>query len=77
MDVDASPGPEREAVVLPKWEADAFLMLVEANTYAEARYQLSFALKQLRFEPSKAVIDGFQRNARKMWRPNPSADSSP
>lgn len=64
-------------MALPKWEADAFMMLVEDNTYRDARFQLSFALKHLRFRPTNAVIDGFQRNARKMWKPVPPADTDP
>lgn len=64
-------------MALPKWEADAFMMLVEENTYRDVRFQLSFAVKHLRFTPTLAVIDGFQRNARKMWKPCPSADTGP
>lgn len=56
-------------MVLPKWEADAFLMLVEASTYAEPRFQISFALQNLRFKPAPAVVDAFLRNARlRMWK---------
>lgn len=62
-------------MVLSKEEADAFMMLVESSTYSEPRFQLSFALKHLRFRPANAVIDGFQRNARKMWKT--SAGSAP
>lgn len=75
MDVDAHPGPEREAVVLPKWEADAFMMLVENSTYADVRFQLSYALRVLSFKPGDFVIDAFQRNARRMWKP--SAGTAP
>lgn len=64
-------------MVLPKWEADAFLMIVEYNTYTQDRFQLSFALKHLSFKPGVAVIDGFQRNARKMWKTYPSAGTAP
>jgi len=53
------------------------MMIVEANTYPEARYQLSYALRALAFKPGPAVIDGFQRNARKMWKPVIPADSGP
>lgn len=50
-------------------------MLVEYNTYADVRFQLSYAVKQLKSRPANTVIDGFQRNARKMWKPNLSADN--
>lgn len=64
-------------MVLKRWESDAFLLIVQANTYREARFQLSYALKQVKFALSLAAIDGFQRSARKMWRPCPSADTGP
>ena len=69
MDVAAGPGPDREAVVLQKWEADAFLMLIEASTHAEARFHISFALKNLRYKPAPGIIDAFERNARlRLWK---------
>jgi hypothetical protein len=77
MAVEASPGPEREVVNLTSSETDAFLLIVDRETYSEVRYQLSFAVKHLRFVPTLAVIDGFQRNARKMWKTFPSAGSGP
>jgi hypothetical protein len=77
MAVDAGPGPEREAVNLPKWEADAFLLLVEASTYAELRYQLSYAMRMISRPLPVSVIDAYQGNARRMWRPNPSAGTAP
>jgi hypothetical protein len=61
-------------VVLPKWEADAFLMIVDTETYSEPRYQLSYALRVLAFKPSTQVIDGFQRCARKLWKPSAGTD---
>jgi hypothetical protein len=68
MAVDAGPGPEREAVTLQQWEADAFMLIVEYNTHASARYQLSYALRQIRIRPSTQVINGFHLNARRIWR---------
>lgn len=65
------PGPDREAAELEKWEADAFLMITEGNTYADARFQLSYALRVIRCAPPAVVIDAFQRNARKIWRATP------
>lgn len=70
MAVDAGPGPDREAAELAAWESDAFLLIVENSTYSEVRYQVSYALRVLRFVPGTAVLDGFQRQARKMWRPS-------
>lgn len=64
-------------MVLKKWESDAFLMIVESNTYHELRYQLSYALKQVRFPMATSAIDGFQRSARKMWKPCPSEETGP
>lgn len=52
-------------------------MIVESNTYHELRYQLSYALKQVRFPMATSAIDGFQRSARKMWRPCPSEETGP
>ena len=56
-------------MALKKWESDAFLMLVEASTYPDPRFQISFAMKNMRFKPSPAVITGFCDNARlRMWK---------
>ena len=70
MAVDAGPGPDRESADLAKWEAGIFCMITEANTYADVRFQLSYALKQRTQPASVTVLDGFQRNARRMWRPS-------
>jgi hypothetical protein len=75
MAVDAGPGPDREAVNLAKWESDAFLLLVDASTYSETRFQLSYAIRVVTRVVPSSVIDGYQRQARKMWKP--SGGSSP
>lgn len=69
MDVHASPGPEREVVFLEKWESDEFLMIVEASTYAEVRYRLSYNIKNISFKLTTFAIDAYQSNARRMWKP--------
>lgn len=66
--MDAGPGPEREAVKLHQWEADAFLLIVDFNTFREPRFQLSYALSQIRRPVGWVVVNGFQHNARKIWR---------
>jgi hypothetical protein len=73
MAVDAGPGPERESVKLLQWEADAFMIIVEHNTFDAPRFQLSYALRQVRNPMSAFVVNGFQQNARKMWRTIPPA----
>lgn len=45
-------------------------MITEANTYADVRFQLSYALKQRTQPASTEILDAFQRNARRMWRPS-------
>lgn len=79
MAVEAGPGPEREAVKLHQWEADAFMLIVDGNTFSAPRYQLSYALRQIRNPMSAFVVNGFQSNARKMWRtiPPPVAGDLP
>lgn len=71
MAVDAGPGPERESVKLLQWEVDAFMLIVEFNTFSAPRFQLSYALRQVRNPMSAFVVNGFQQNARKMWRTVP------
>jgi hypothetical protein len=51
------------------------MLIADYNTYSEERYRLSYALRTLSFQPSVAVLDGFQRNARKMWKTRPLAGS--
>ena len=70
MAVDAGPGPEREAVKLQQWEADAFMLIVEFSTYASSRFQLSYALRQIRSPQNQQVQDGFHKNCRRIWRAN-------
>ena len=79
MAVDAGPGPEREAVQLQQWEADAYMLIVDNNTFSAPRFQLSYALRQVRNPMSAFVINGFQVNARKMWRtiPPPPGEEDP
>lgn len=68
MDIATGPGPEREKTALSVAESDAFLLLVDASTYEGNRSQVSFVLQSLRAVPPKAVIDGIQRCARRMWK---------
>lgn len=68
MAVDAGPGPERESVKLHGWEADAFMLIVDYNTFSAPRFQLSYALRQISEPMSQFVVNGFHQNARKMWR---------
>lgn len=63
-------GPEREQDDLAAYVRDAFTLIVEYNTRAPERFQLSNALKGVRQPQGQHVIDGFHRNARKMWRSN-------
>lgn len=63
-------GPGREQVPLAPWERDAFTLIIEYNTRAPERLQLSDALKKISGSKGIHVIDGFHRNARKMWRTN-------
>ena len=70
------PGPDREAAELAKWEADAFMLLVDGTTYAETRFQVSYALRMVRAPVAVTVADAFQRNARQMWKPTPPPGSS-
>jgi hypothetical protein len=64
----ADIGPSWDKIELSQEETDAFAALVEGSTYPEQRKQLSYAFLQVRHQQGKNVIDGFQRNARKMWR---------
>lgn len=75
MAVEAGPGPERESVKLHQWEADAFMLIVDYNTFSAPRFQLSYALRQVRNPVSAFVVNGFHTNARKMWRTIPPAGS--
>lgn len=68
-------GPGREHAELEEWETDAFVRVVEAHTKSNERQQLSYALRTIRWTQGLAVQDGFQRNARKMWRPELPAGS--
>lgn len=71
MAVDAGPGPERESVKLQQWESDAFMLIVDYNTFSAPRFQLSYALRLIRNPVAQSVVNGFQQNARKMWRSVP------
>lgn len=62
-------GPDREHAELEAWETDAFTLIIENHTKPPERLRLSYALKQIAYAPGIAVTDGFQRNARAMWRP--------
>lgn len=68
MEAKAGPGPERESVQLKSCETDTFAALVIDNTKLTERLHLSNALHMITTSQSIAVQDGFQRNARKMWR---------
>jgi len=68
MAVEAGPGPEREAVQLHQWESDAFMLIVDYNTYSAPRFQLSYALSQIRSQQGSFVVNAFHRNVRKIWR---------
>lgn len=61
-------GPEREQYDLAPEEADAFVLIIEYNTKPPERIQLSYALKGIYAPKGNGVIDGFHKNARKMWR---------
>jgi hypothetical protein len=71
MAVDAGPGPEREAVKLHQWEVDAFLLIVEYNTFSAPRFQLAYALSQIRSPQGAFVVNGYQKSCRKIWRTMP------
>lgn len=60
--------PERERVSLSADEYLAFSSLVDRLTYAEQRFHVSTALAQVKHPLSLTVMDGFQRQARTMWR---------
>lgn len=72
----ADVGPGREQTELSQEETDAFVVLVESHTKPIERQQLSYALRNVRTHQNRNVIDGFQRNARKMWRPPRQAGST-
>lgn len=72
----ADVGPEREHVELGDEENNAFVLLIENHTKPQERAQLSYALRQVQFRQGRNVVDGFQRNARKMWRPDRPAGSA-
>lgn len=61
-------GPDRERADLSHVEDDTFTLIVEFHTMPQERFQLSYALRQVQRTQSIWVQDGFQRNARKMWR---------
>lgn len=63
-------GPDRERRELEPWQADMFTAITEYNTRTPERWQLSQALKGVRQPQGLEVIDGFHRNARKIWRTN-------
>jgi len=71
----ADVGPAREQTELSQEETDAFTVLIESNTRPQERQQLSYAFRNVRYQQGRNVIDGFQRNARKMWRDRPPAGS--
>lgn len=66
----ADIGPGREQYDLAPEEADMFTMIVEYNTRAPERFQLSNVFRGIRRPVGQSVIDSFHRNARKMWRTN-------
>jgi hypothetical protein len=68
MAVHAGPGPERESVKLPQWEADAFMLIVEFSTFSAPRYQLSYALRQVRAPQGAFVLNKFHLNVQQIWR---------
>ncbi len=69
----ADVGPDREHAELSQEETDAFTVLIESNTKPQERQQLSYAFRNVRAKQGSQVIDGFHRNARKIWRPRPQA----
>lgn len=73
----ADVGPDREHAELSQEETDAFTVLVESHTKPIERQQLSYAFRNVRAKQNRNVQDGFQRNARKMWRPPRQAGSTP
>lgn len=64
----AKIGPEREETEVSPFEADGFILIVEAETRAPERLQLSYAVSVVSLPKGTFVVDAFQRNARKMWR---------
>ena len=75
LEVKAQVGPDREHADLQAWETDAFTGVVEGHTYPDSRYQLSAAFREVRSTQSASMQDAFQRNARRMWRPDRPAGS--
>lgn len=61
--------PEHEKVELSKAEHAAWDEFVQVTSFDQDMRALSNALGDVKFNPSEAVIDGFQRSARRMWRP--------
>jgi hypothetical protein len=60
--------PDHDRVTLSAKEQAAFDSIVRATTFDREQRALSAAIADIRFNPSLHVIDGFQRNARRMWR---------
>lgn len=58
---------------LLQWESDAFMLIVDYNTYNDLRYQVSYALRNVRAPLSPFVVNGFHRNVRQIWRTAPTS----
>ena len=44
------------------------MLIVDYNTYSAPRFQLSYALSQIRSQQGSFVVNAFHRNVRKIWR---------
>lgn len=60
--------PDREKAQLSDAEQDAFTKIVESSCYSATSRELSYAIKNVKFNLSVHAIDGFQRRVRQMWR---------
>lgn len=60
--------PDREKAQLSDAEQAAFTEIVDSNCYSSTSLELSYAIKNVKFNLSVHAIDGFQRRVRQMWR---------